>query len=241
MPILAKDGGEIAPRSLVRHRPIFGKRGPTTTDTTPSVQRASRPPAVDTTDDVTEWTQAQSTEAPGIAGRFLRRFDLRRRAIARKSEKGSGHSLLYLGLGMLVMLALSLLLAPIVSWINVTLDDIQYGRPRTFQIDALVGHSEQNGIPSHFIAINHNRRIQIIEFPGGDSSKPKVYMGPQLYGENDELIPVTLRFVDVNHDRKPDMIVLFRESRFVYLNENGGFRLLQPSEQQKYERELEQI
>ncbi len=108
------------------------------------------------------------------------------------------HPLLYLGIGMIVMLALWTLLSLTVSWGSTTLNDLRYGRPRTFQVDAFVGHNEAAGTPSHFIALNLHGRIEVIEFPGGDSARARIYLGPQLYGTDADLIPVTLSFVDVN-------------------------------------------
>ena len=138
--------------------------------------------------------------------------------------------MLYLGVGMIAMLALWTLLTSAMSWWNTTWDDLHYGRPRTFQIDAFVGHNETIGTPSHFIAINLNGRIEIIEFPGGDGSKARIYLGPQLYGTGDDLIPVTLSFADVNGDHLPDMIIHFQSSRIVFINYQGGFRPLRPEE-----------
>jgi hypothetical protein len=97
-------------------------------------------------------------------------------------------------------------------------------------MDAFVKHNETAGIPSHFIAINLNGRIEIIEFPGGDGTKARIYLGPQLYGTGDDLIPVTLGFADVNGDHLPDMIIHFQSSRIVFINAQGGFRPLRPEE-----------
>ena len=96
--------------------------------------------------------------------------------------------------------------------------------------NASVGHNESAGTPSHFLAINLNGRIEVIEFPGGDGSKARIYLGPQLYGTGDDLIPVTLSFVDVNGDHLPDMIIHFQSSRIVFINDQGGFRPLRPEE-----------
>ncbi|BCL79381.1 hypothetical protein ccbrp13_18460 [Ktedonobacteria bacterium brp13] len=96
--------------------------------------------------------------------------------------------------------------------------------PRTFQIDARVGHNEQGSTASHFIAQNLHGRILVIEMPGGDVTKARVYTGPQLYGKDDDLIPVTLQFQDVNHDGRPDMIVEFKDTRLIYANDGTGFR-----------------
>ena len=95
---------------------------------------------------------------------------------------------------------------------------------------SFIGHNEAAGTPSHLIAINLNGRIEIIEFPGGDGSKARIYLGPQLYGTGDDLIPVTLSFADVNGDHLPDMIIHFQSSRIVFINDQGGFRPLRTEE-----------
>ena len=133
------------------------------------------------------------------------------------------------------MLALWVVLSAIFWWVTKISDDLHYGYPRTFQTDAWVGHNEQTGSKSHFIALNLNRHIEIIEISGGDAGHTKIYTGPQLYNAGDELMPVTLHFLDVNGDHKPDMVVTFSESRVVFINENGSFRPMLPSERSKIE------
>jgi hypothetical protein len=140
----------------------------------------------------------------------------------------------------MAMLALWTLLTIAVSWWNTTWDDLHYGRPRTFQIDAVVGHNDSSGNPSHFIALNLHGRIEIIELPGEDASKARIYIGPQLYGNGDDLIPVTLSFVDVSSRHLPDMIVHVQEMRIVYINEHGGFRQANQDELHAVERYLQQ-
>ena len=43
--------------------------------------------------------------------------------------------------------------------------------------------------------------------------------------------PVTLRFVDLNGDHLPDMVIEVQGSQVVFLNDQGSFRLMKPSEQ----------
>jgi hypothetical protein len=150
------------------------------------------------------------------------------------------HPFFYLAIGMVLMLALWALLTSVANWWSVKWDDIQYGRPRTFQVDAVVGHNDSASNPSHFIAINLNGRIEIIEFPGGDGSKARIYIGPQLYGDGEDLVPVTLSFVDVSGNHHPDMIVHFQNTQIVFVNENGGFRPATPQELQTIQRYLQQ-
>lgn len=153
----------------------------------------------------------------------------------------SMHPLLYLAMGMCAMLLLWLLLSSISGWFTNTLDTLRYGNPRTFQMDAWVGHNEQGGTPSHFIALNLKGRIEVIEFSGGDSAQSHVYVGPQLYGPNAALVPVTLTFADLNGDHKPDMIVNFQGSHLVFINDQGAFRPPLPAERASIERALQKL
>ncbi len=72
--------------------------------------------------------------------------------------------------------------------------------------------------------MNLNRRVLIIELPGGESSKAKIYNGPILIGQGQDLAPVTLTFQDVNGDGLVDMIVNVQDAHFVYINDSGTFR-----------------
>ncbi len=101
------------------------------------------------------------------------------------------HWLVYLGLGMLAMLALWYLVLTL---------------------------------------LNLNRQVEIIEFPGGDPAKAKIYLGPPLVGPGQDLAPVTLTFRDVNGYGKPDMLFDIEGSEVVFLNDGGQFRPLKAGE-----------
>jgi hypothetical protein len=141
------------------------------------------------------------------------------------------HWSLIFGIGMAAMLSLWILGNIALNWWNVTQDDWHYGRPRTFQVDAVVGHSDSSSSPSHFIAMNYHSQIQIIEFPGGNTSHAKIYKGLPLYGGSQDLTVVTLSFKDVNGDGKPDMIINVANTHIAYINDNGQFRPLRAGEQ----------
>jgi len=136
------------------------------------------------------------------------------------------HPVLFLGLALMAMVVGWVLFTIVANWWANTQNTLAYGYPRTYQCDAVVGHnydSAQN--PSHFIALNLHGRIEIIEFPAGDASKAKIYDGPSLVGQNPDLTPVTLSFVDMNGDGKPDMIVHLQGSgQFIWINTGTGFR-----------------
>jgi hypothetical protein len=133
------------------------------------------------------------------------------------------HWLVFAGVAMFIMIIGWIAFNALSNWWQVTQDDWHYGRPRTYQVDAVVGHNDSPANPSHFIAENLNRHILIIEIPGGDASKAKIYSGPILIGPGQDLTPVTLTFKDVNGDGKLDMIVNVQDSHFVFLNQNGQF------------------
>ena len=112
----------------------------------------------------------------------------------------------------------------LIAWTQVKMDDLQYGRPRTSQLTAFVGHGEANGTPSHFVAMNLNRRVTIMEFPGGDVTKPVVLVGPTLFGRDQDLTVVKLQTEDINGDGKPDLTVQVKDERLVYINDGAAFR-----------------
>ena len=133
--------------------------------------------------------------------------------------------------GALCALAVYAAISAAVEWTQIKLDDVQYGRPRTAQIDAFVGHGEGEGVPSHFIAMNLNRRVTVIELPGGDSAKATTIAGPYLFGANEDLTPVQVGSQDINGDGKPDLLVTAKNEQLIYLNDGAAFKLITPDQQ----------
>ena len=125
---------------------------------------------------------------------------------------------------MLAMIALFLVLSSATTWAGQKKDDVTYGRPRTFQLDAVVGHHDSVANPSHFIALNLNRHVEVIEIPGGDVSTMKVYAITTLFGDGEDLTLVTLSFRDVTGDGKPDMLIHIQDKVFVFVNDGTKFR-----------------
>jgi hypothetical protein len=133
--------------------------------------------------------------------------------------------------GMLLMAALFLMMNTLGSWWQIHQDDVTYGRPRTYQVDAVVGHNDSAANPSHFIFLNLNRHVEIIELPGGDTTHARIYTGPTLFGNGQDLTPVTGLFKDVNGDGKLDMIVHIQDQVLVYINDGTQFVPQQPGQQ----------
>jgi len=136
------------------------------------------------------------------------------------------HWLVYVGGGMVAMVIIWFVLSSVFAWWGTYQDDLHYGRPRTSQCDATVGHNDAQ-TPSHFIALNLHRHIEVIEFPGGDASYAKVYIVPSMLQEGNDLAVVTLDFKDLTHNGKLDMIISVGNDKFVFINANGQFRPVQ--------------
>jgi hypothetical protein len=92
------------------------------------------------------------------------------------------HGAVYIGLILLCMLVGFIVFSALTTWWQHTDDYLHYGMPRTFQMDAVVGHQDSAAHPSHFLALNLGGHLSVIEMQGGDLSKTVVYAGPIIYG-----------------------------------------------------------
>lgn len=206
----------LTPRSAVRYRPLGNGHARTYADPpkarpiTPRVLRASRLRQPHTEEEGAD-DVAPPAPRPGTSP-------------VRSRPRYRIHPLLYLGVGMVLTVSLLAVVVVVSTWASTALDDLHYGRPRTFQVDAYVGHNESPGVPSHFIALNLHGRLEVIELPGGDPTHARIYLGPQLFGPAASLVPVTLTFQDMNGDHRPDMILHFQGTQVIFLNTGSGFQ-----------------
>lgn len=106
--------------------------------------------------------------------------------------------------------------------------DTTYGNPRTYQVDQVVGHSDSPDHPTHFIVINLKGRVEVIEFPGGNVAKSKIYEGPIIIADNPTSVPVTITFTDANGDGKLDMVIHIGETSQIMFNTGDGFSPVAP-------------
>lgn len=204
MPVLTSSD-RLAPKSMVRHRPI----DPTTKAVEPPrIPRASR----------TQTHKPSATIAIPIDVPVWKHDGKSQVAPWRQ------HLLMFgIGVGMALAILLVIVGQFLIGWIGTTMDDLHYGRPRTYQIDAVVGQNDSIAHPSHFLALDLRGQIEVIEFPGGDATHARIYLGPHLYGANADLVPVTVQFIDSHHDDHPDMIVLVQGEQMVFRNAQGSF------------------
>lgn len=140
------------------------------------------------------------------------------------------HTIAYVVTALLALLAIYAIMGNVMGWGRGKLDDFRYGATRTFQIDEVVGHNDGAGTPSHFIAMNLNRQVVVIEIPGGDASKIRTLTGPYLFGAGEDKTPVVLRFDDLNRDGSKDLVVNVKNEEIVYLNKDAQFQPITPEE-----------
>lgn len=134
---------------------------------------------------------------------------------------------------LLAMMATYLIIGTLLGWGQVWFDDFWYGRPRTMHLTGFVGHDEANGQPSHFVGLNLNRQVVVLQFPGGNVDEVRTLHGPYLFGKGEDLTPVHIALEHMDQDTNVDLVVTVRNEQIIYLNKNGEFRLPTGREQQQ--------
>jgi hypothetical protein len=125
-------------------------------------------------------------------------------SVSRRPRRAQRGWPIHIVLGMLFACLLLWMGQMVWGWGQITIDDFRYGRPRTTQVDHVVGH-EKNKVPSHFIATNLRGQIYIVEIPGGSTSASYLLVGPHLIGPGADLAPVSMSFPGDPH--QPDLLV----------------------------------
>ena len=154
----------------------------------------------------------------GIASSAITSFDTQAQRSARRFP------LVAVLIGVVLTVLLFMSLSALGSWWHTYQDDLHYGRPRTSQLDAIVGHADSATNKTHFIFLNLNRHVEIIEIPGGDPTHTRIFLGPVLFGDGQDLTPVTGEIRDVNGDGKPDLILHIQNEQIVFLNDGTTFK-----------------
>ena len=156
----------------------------------------------------------------------LRRQRLTGEARAPRKQRRIRLWSLYLVTGILAMTALVVGLNSLGSWWQHMQEDWTYGYPRTYQVDAVVGHNhDSRAHPTHFVALNLGGQVEVFELPAGDPTKVHVFLGPMILGNGADQVVVTVSFADINHDGTLDLILHYGGSEEVFYNKGGTFQV----------------
>lgn len=228
MPVLESERAPM-PRSALRYRSIAAaddqaRPAPRPSQQTSGTRRVVAPAAPDDLEQEARATRRSPAATPSPHPR--RQLHL--------------HPLFFLGCGLLVASLLWIGMTQVLSWGNNELNSLKYGNPRTFQIDAVVGQGDSVQHPSHFVAINLHGIVTILDFPAGDPEHMRMLGSSPVLGPNAEQAVVTLRFIDVNHNGKPDMLINVDGVQSVLVNDRGTFRLPTTEEQYQILQQLQQ-
>src|SRR5690349_1390445 len=132
------------------------------------------------------------------------------------------HWLALLGIGMILMLLLYLGWSFLTSWVANNQLNATYEFPRVSQADAVVYPGDTTDHPSHYLFLNLNGTVLIVEFPHGNSAKARIYKGPTLFDANADQIPVTGEFRVVNGT--VEMLVHIQDKVILYVNAGTQFK-----------------
>lgn len=225
-----------AGRSALRFRPI----DPDQAATGPVVSRARRSrPDVRVTTAPAAPDHLEPEEEERVPRRRSRAPALQQPVSSARTERRV-HPLLFVGLGLVITILLWTGISQAVSWGTSKYNDIVYGNPRTFQADAVVGHGDSAQHPSHFIALNLRGVVTIVEFPASDPARARVLATTSVLGSNANQAVVTLSFVDMNHNGKPDMLLTIDGVQSELVNDGTTFRPPTAVEQQQLLQYLQQ-
>jgi hypothetical protein len=125
------------------------------------------------------------------------------------------------------------------NWGSAEVNRLKYGNPPTYQVDAVVSQGDSTLHPSHFVAINLRGTVTILEFPGNDPSQMRVLESTSIFGPNAGQIVVKLSFIDLNQNRKPELLIEMDGVQSELVNDGNTFRPPTPTEQQQLQQYLQ--
>lgn len=161
-------------------------------------QKATGKPRLPALDDDTEeaWTMPKPhTSTIDYRNRTRDMGNPKRTQLVRQRRPYVGRLLFFLGVGLLLVILGVLAIQALGNWWQLHTDDVTYGRPRTFQIDQYVGHGDSQTNPAHFIALNLNGTVVVLEV---NAQHPQLDKSYYVTTGTDSLKPVTLSFPTIN-------------------------------------------
>ncbi len=138
------------------------------------------------------------------------------------TQRRRPHWLVISGLSMLVLLLLWVGVTAVSNWWTQHQLDTTYEFPRISQADAVVYPGDTTEHPSHYLFLNLNGTVLIVELPHCDSAKARIYKSVTLFSDNADQVPITGEFRVVNG--KVEMLVHIQEKTILYLNDGTQFK-----------------
>jgi len=132
------------------------------------------------------------------------------------------HWSLFLGMAMIAVVLLFAGLSDLSAWWTNHQLDATYGMPRTYQADAIVYPGDSAAHPSHYIFLNMNGTVMIIELPHGDETHARIYKGPTIFSDGAASVPVTGDFRKVGG--REEMRVHIQDQEIIYVSDGTQFK-----------------
>jgi len=132
------------------------------------------------------------------------RPDPKKTRVMRERRFDRATLVIWLCLALIVMIVGWWLLSWVANWWQGVQDNLKYGTPRTFQADQYMGLGDSPAHPDHFIALNLHGVIEVVQINPSDSKQDAVYV---LTSVDNESVPASLSFRDVNGNGKMDVLV----------------------------------
>jgi hypothetical protein len=167
--------------------------------------------------------QRRARRAPSASQPPVTRTGMLPANIEKPARKGLRNPVAILLVGAVVAVALLMLVNVFSSWWQGFQDNLNYGFPRTSQLDAVVGHLDSVSNPTHFIFLNLRCNIQVIEIQGGDPANTKIYKGPTLYGSGCDTVPVKGE-IRVEQGKR-NLVLNIQSQQIVFENDGKTFKM----------------
>lgn len=132
------------------------------------------------------------------------------------------HWLVISGLSLLTFVLLWWLLTLAVNWWTQNQLNATYEFPRISQADEVVYPGDTAAHPSHYLFLNLQGTVLIVEFPHGNAARARVYQGPTIFSDQADQVPVTGEFRVVNG--RIEMLVHIQNQIILYIFDGTQFK-----------------
>jgi hypothetical protein len=124
------------------------------------------------------------------------------------------------------LLFCTFVLAPLGGFLS---DQWHYGDGRVARLEGRFGHHDA-GSPTQILAFESQGYLDLIEFPGGDSTEQRTYRAGHVVQQRAGHVAITLQVKDVNGDGLLDLLITPEgsDAPFVLFNNGSAFQNTPP-------------